>query len=216
MPAPDWNQRYASGDLPWDRGTPDPYLIEYVAHNAGRGRVLEVGCGTGTNALWLAQQGFDVVAFDLSPIAIQRAVGKLGPTPLRCRFEVRDFLAGAPPDGPFDFVFDRGCFHVFDEAEQRARFAAQVAAALRPGGIWLMLAGSTEGPPREVGPPRRSVRDLAAAIEPELEIVRLEAAAFEADVPGRAAAWRCLSRHRAIPAQPSTRRDAAGPPPAKG
>jgi methyl halide transferase len=100
-------------------------------------------------------------------------------------------------------VFDRGCFHVFDEPGERQRFAAQVAAALTPGGVWLSLVGSTEGPPREVGPPRRSACEVALAIEPALEIVELRSAAFRED----AKAWFCVSRKRTIPAQPSTRHD---------
>ncbi|HVY47207.1 MAG TPA: class I SAM-dependent methyltransferase [Minicystis sp.] len=201
----DWNERYAAGDLPWDTGEPDPLLLDYVAGVASRGRALEVGCGTGTNALWLARQGFDVLGVDLSPLAIDRARQKLGEAPLLCRFAVVDFLAAELGEAPFDFVFDRGCFHVFDEPEQRARFASRVAAALRTGGVWLSLAGSTEGPARDVGPPRRSLRDVAEAIEPALEIVRVESATFHAGTAARAAAWRCLSRRRATPAQPSTR-----------
>ncbi len=65
----------------------------------------------------------------------------------------------------------------------------------------LNLIGSTEGPPREVGPPRRSATEVALGIEPALEIVELRPAAFRKD----AKAWFCLSRKRTIPAQPSTR-----------
>ena len=82
---------------------------------------------------------------------------------------------------------------MFDESEERARFAAQVAAALAPGGLWLSLIGSTEGPPREVGPPRRSAREVALAVEPALEIVELRAAEFH--VHG-VKAWFCLARRR--------------------
>jgi hypothetical protein len=70
--------------------------------------------------------------------------------------------------------------------------------ALAPGGLWLSLIGSTEGPPREVGPPRRPAREIALAIEPLLEIVELRFAAFRDD----AKAWFCLSRQRTMPAQP--------------
>lgn len=77
-------------------------------------------------------------------------------------------------------------------------------SALEPGGLWLSLIGSTEGSPREVGPPRRSVREIALAIEPVLEIVELRSAEFRAT---GAKAWFCLSRQRTIPAQSSTRHD---------
>jgi SAM-dependent methyltransferase len=123
---------------------------------------------------------------------------------LRCRFAVWDILAATPPDGPFQFVFDRGCFHVFDEPDERQRFAANVAAALAPGGLWLSLIGSTEGPPREFGPPRRSAQEVTLAIEPALEIVELRSAGFH---DHNVKAWFCLSRRRTVPSQPSTRHD---------
>jgi hypothetical protein len=123
---------------------------------------------------------------------------------LRCRFAAWDFLAAPPPASPFHFVFDRGCFHVFDEPDERRRFAAQVADALAPGGLWLSLIGSTEGPPHEVGPPRRSAREVTLAIEPALEIVELRSAEFRGN---NAKAWFCLSRQRRMPAKPSSRHD---------
>jgi len=205
MPHPSWNESYASGQLPWDTGQPEPLLVEFVTSGAVTpGPTLEIGAGTGTNAIWMAEQGFDVLGVDISPSAVERAQAKMEGRTLRCRFAAWDFLAGPPPDGAFHFVFDRGCFHVFDEPSERQRFAAQVAAALAPGGLWLSLIGSTEGPPREVGPPRRSAREITLAIEPALEIVELRSAEFSGN---NAKAWFCLSRQRTMPAQPSTRHD---------
>ena len=149
MPDHDWNAHYASGFTPWDSDEPDPALVETVeAGTIAAGPALEVGCGTGTNALWLATRGFDVLGVDVSPLAIGRARTKLRDAQSACRFEVRDFL-NDPPKGVFDFVFDRGCFHVFDASEERERFAALVAGVLAPGGRWLSLIGSTEGAPRD-------------------------------------------------------------------
>jgi len=205
MPHPSWNESYASGQLPWDTGQPEPVLVEFVT--SGRVRpcpTLEIGAGTGTNAIWMAERGFDVSGIDVSPMAVERAHARMEGRDLRCRFVALDFLAAPPPDGPFRFVFDRGCFHVFDEPDERQRFAAQVAAALAPGGLWLSLVGSTEGPPRESGPPRRSACEITLAIEPALEIVELRSDEFKAH---GANAWFCLSRRRTMPAQPSTRHD---------
>jgi SAM-dependent methyltransferase len=196
MPHPPWNESYKSGELPWDTGEPELLLVEFV--DTGRVvpcRTLEIGAGTGTNALWLAERGFDVVGIDIAPLAVERATVKLGGRDLRCRFQTLDFLAAAPPDPPFQFVFDRGCFHVFDEPDERSRFASRVASILAPGGPWLSLIGSTEGPPREVGPPRRSAREVTLALEPALEIVELRGAEFRAH---GAQAWFCLSRRRTV------------------
>jgi SAM-dependent methyltransferase len=207
MPVVDWNERYAAHDTPWDTGEPDAHLVELCA--AGTlvpGRVLEIGCGTGTDALWLAGRGFDVTGIDLSPLAIERAEEKRAAAGVGACFAVVDFLRAEAPGGPFDLVFDRGVFHVFDEAAERARFAERVAHLLRVQGHWLSLAGSTEGPARDHGPPRRSARDLLEAVEPSLELVFLRTTRFAADLPSTALAWLMLARRRECPAQPSTLR----------
>ena len=170
-----------------------------VAHDRS-GRTLEVGCGTGTNAIYLAQHGFEVIGVDISPRAVENARAQ---SHGRCRFETVDFLNEAPPGGPFQFVFDRGCFHTFDEDHERARFAQKVVTELVDDGVWLSLIGSTEGPPRDAGPPRRSAREVMDAIEPSLEIVQFRSGEF--DVYGEPLkAWLCLSRKRMILAQPSS------------
>lgn len=194
MPHPSWNESYASGELPWDTGEPEPLLIEFVT--SGRiqpSRTLEVGAGTGTNALWMAERGFSVLGVDVASLAVERATQKLDRRNFDCRFQTLDFLTGSPPEDSFEFVFDRGCFHVFDEPEERGCFAARVATTLVPGGLWLSLIGSTEGGPRESGPPQRSASEVVLAIEPALEIVELRAAEFR---DHGAKAWLCLSRRR--------------------
>jgi SAM-dependent methyltransferase len=191
--------------LPWDTGEPESLLVQFInSGGVAAGRALEIGAGTGTNAIWLAERGFDVLGVDISPLAVERAKTKMGGRDLRCRFATLDILAAPPSGGPFQFVFDRGCFHVFDEQRERARFATHVATALASGGLWLSLIGSTEGPPREFGPPRRSAQEVVLAIEPVLEIIELRSVEFRAH---DAKAWFCLSRQRTIPAQPSTRHD---------
>jgi SAM-dependent methyltransferase len=207
----DWNEDYKAVQMPWDTGKPDEQLVELVrAKRIAPGRTLEIGCGTGTNALWLAEQGFDVLGIDLAPLAVEQARAKLAGfgASSRCRFEVGDFLAKVPA-GTFAFVFDRGCWHCFDEPAEQADFAARVASCLAPDGLWVSLIGSTEGGPREFGPPRRSARDIALAIEPHLAIEELTAMSFTINAPAPAmaqpASWRCTARRRSVPAQPSTR-----------
>jgi len=203
-----WNSRYADGALPWDVGRPDMHLVRFLSAEPKPLRILEIGCGTGTNAVWMAQQGHDVTAVDLAPLAVERATERAAAAGVSVRLSVANILQDTVAGGPFDLVYDRGVFHVFDAAADRERFAAQVAAHLVEGGRWFSVAGSTEGPARDSGPPRRSLRDVAEAVEPHLEVVELAGTRFsdEEEGPGKAAAWRTLSRKRTIAAQPSTRR----------
>ncbi|MCI5126573.1 MAG: class I SAM-dependent methyltransferase [Candidatus Electrothrix sp. AR5] len=70
----DWDKRYEENDLPWDSGKPDIALTNLVAQwPVCTGKVLDIGCGTGTNAIWLAQQGFEVTGLDISDKAIALA-----------------------------------------------------------------------------------------------------------------------------------------------
>ena len=203
---PSWQQRYTSGEaLPWDSGVPDEHLVAFVEERSITGRALDVGCGTGTNARWLSTRGLDVVGIDLAPAAIERARAVDAPGPGRVRFLVHDILAAPLPDGPYDLICDRGCFHTFQEAGDRELFARRVAEALAPDGLWLSLIGSTEGPPRSSGPPRRTAAEIVVAIEPHLRIESLRAVEF-GEVNGHVPqAWSCLARRRGVPAQPSTR-----------
>jgi SAM-dependent methyltransferase len=204
MSASRWDDAYRADSAPWDTGVPDPVLEEAVA--AGvlvPGHVVEIGCGTGTNARFLAGRGFTVTAVDLAPTAIAKAQAHADAGDIA--FHVHDVLADPLPVVGVDAVSDRGCFHVFDDADQRAVFAARVADALRPGGLWLSLVGSTEGGPREHGPPRRTARDLMDAVEPVLEVVSLERRAF-GDLPWPVAAWRAVFRKRTEAAVPSGHR----------
>lgn len=205
MTGPNWNERYEQEDLPWDTGVPDRHLVQLVKNDGLKpGRLLEVGCGTGTNSIWLARQGFEVVGLDVSPKAIERARSKLEPG-LSCRFEVLNFLEDDVEGAPFETIFDRGCFHIFEEETDQARFAARVAELLKPDGRWVSLIGSTEGPARDSGPPRRSLREVIAAIEPALMIVEVQATTFEKSENESAEAWLCIAQKREVPAQPSTR-----------
>jgi SAM-dependent methyltransferase len=116
-----WDERYAQGDTPWETGRPSSELERVVAEVPIRpGRALELGCGTGANAVWLARQGFDVTALDLSPAAVERARRRADEAGARVRFLAADVL-NPPPElaGPFDFFFDRGCYHVVLRTRRR-------------------------------------------------------------------------------------------------
>jgi len=207
MSRPDWNERYITGSLPWDTNEPDDHLVQLIeSKTIPSGKALEVGCGTGTNSIWLASQGFDVLGVDVAQAAIDMAKLKKKDSSLSCEFAALDFIHDDSLPQSFDFVFDRGCFHSFDDEKDRILFAKHVSEVLKTGGIWLSLVGSTEGDPRDSGPPRRTARDIVKAVEPYLEIRELKSTYFRDNNPFRPKAWLCMSRKRKQPAHPSTRR----------
>src|SRR5882724_10090103 len=86
-----WNERYKTGETPWDTGHPSSELARVLSEGAIQPcRAVELECGTGANAVWLAQQGFEVTAIDGSPFAIERATQRASPARVVVRFVVAD------------------------------------------------------------------------------------------------------------------------------
>jgi SAM-dependent methyltransferase len=167
-----WEQLYQDKFTPWDVKRPDSHLVEIVKGTPIRPcRALELGCGTGTNAIWLARQGFDVTAMDLSETALEQARAKQGSDD--CDFVLADFFDGPLPGTDFGFVFDLGCLHGFSQAEHRDRLARRIAHCLREGGFWLNISSSLDG--QAVCPSRLSACQITAAVEPYFEILSLTA-----------------------------------------
>ena len=144
-----FQKRYASGDTPWEIGKPDVNLMETVtATPIAPCKALDIGCGTGDNSIWLAQNNFQVTGIDASEIAIQKATGKALQAKVKCSFKTLDFLTGKIEGAAFGFAFDRGCFHTLSSDEERKSFAANVAAHLKAEGLWLSLVGSADAQSR--------------------------------------------------------------------
>ncbi len=197
---PNWDERYIKNDLPWDTGRHDASLEDTVSdYGIKPCATLEIGCGTGTNAIWLAEQGFDVTAIDVSPVAIERAQEKAAACDSSVNFSVLNIMADPKPvlDASFKFVFDRGCFHSFDDIAERKVYAELVWEHLDDQGLWLSLIGSTDGPDRELGPPRLSASEITSAVEHRFEILQMKSIFFDSDQEEPPRAWSCLMRKRA-------------------
>ncbi len=192
-----WNERYITGDLPWDTGKRDFSLSKTVTgRHIKPCKALEVGCGTGSNAIWLARQGFLVTAVDVSGIAIGRAIKKASRAGVKCKFYVKDFMKEKIAGAPFGFIFDRGCFHSFDLAKERSKYAKIAHSCLKKDGLWLTLVGNADEPPRDPGPPQRTARDVTEAVEPYFQILSLYASHFDSNMQRPPKAWVCLMQKR--------------------
>ncbi|MCQ9206050.1 MAG: class I SAM-dependent methyltransferase [Omnitrophica bacterium] len=192
-----WHERYMTGDIPWDTGRYDFNLSKIVTRRPIQPcKTLEVGCGTGSNAIWLSRQGFSVTAVDVSEIAVQRAIKKSSKARLACNFFVANFMKQKISSAPFGFVFDRGCFHSFDSPKERSKYVKIVNSYLKRRGLWLTLVGSADEPPRNPGPPQRTARDITTAVEPYFNILSLYASHFDSNMQKPPKAWVCLMQKR--------------------
>jgi SAM-dependent methyltransferase len=198
----DWEAIYKSGtDLPWDIKDPAPELVEYfgtLAEGNKPKKVIEVGCGSGSNALWLAKNDCKVTATEISATALNSARARAKEAKVVIDFQLVDICDGSPvPAGSQDFAFDRGVYHVIP-ANLRSKFVEVLASTITTGGYWLSLAGCKDEHREntEAGPPQLSAIELLEHIEPLFEVIKLERSNFI--LPGGQAhlAWKALYRRR--------------------
>jgi SAM-dependent methyltransferase len=123
---------------PWDTGISPPELIAFIGSHPV-GRALDLGCGTGTNALTLARGGWQVTGVDFAPAAIAQAVRKLKGAGLKAEFRVGDVTGLQDLHGPFDLILDIGCFHSLSPVG-RSAYRRNLQRLLAPGGVFLMYA----------------------------------------------------------------------------
>lgn len=155
QPAPpanlnDWEQRYQTNDMPWEKGAPAPGLVDFLdTHRQFSGQTVCVpGGGTGHDAREWAKAGFRVYGYDLAPSAIKLSTERTRAAGLRVEFRQADFLRDEPPF-PFDWLFEHTLFCAIQPVE-RELYIRAVCRWVKPGGNYLAvnyLIPDTDGPP---------------------------------------------------------------------
>ena len=159
-----------AGQAPWDIGKPQP-AFEQAASKIG-GSVLDAGCGTGENALFLASRGHAVTGFDFVEEPIVRAKRKASERGVSATFLVKDALRLQDWTDRFDNVIDSGLFHVFSDAD-RITYVQGLRAVLKTGGRLFLLCFSDETPGTQ-GPRRVSQKELRTAFADGWQIESIE------------------------------------------
>jgi len=146
----DWETRYQTGDMPWEKGEASPGLIEFLdAHpELPRSSMLVPGCGTGHDVRAASKAGFEVTGLDLAPSAIRIARERTGAAGLKAEFHLADFL-DATPAKTFDWLFEHTLFCAIDPA-RRGDYVNAVLRWLKPKGQFLAvhyMIRDKKGPP---------------------------------------------------------------------
>ncbi|WP_437231138.1 class I SAM-dependent methyltransferase [Planctomicrobium sp. SH661] len=198
MTAPsDWNDRYRDGDLPWDTGRPSTELQNLFNRSpVAPCRALDIGCGTGTNSVWLAERGFDITGVDLASLAVERAEQRAASAGVQARFVAGDLLQLSDLGEPFQFFFDRGCYHVI-RRDVPGAYAPAVARHLADGARGLILAGNAREP-HDPGPPVVTEEQIREDLGTEFKILDLHEFRFDEapGVPVRFLGWSCFVEKR--------------------
>ena len=193
--SPDWDELYRRGTPPWDTGKPAAELVRVVEDGvvARRSTVLELGCGSGADAAFLAKRGFELTAVDISPIAIERARARAEQQDALLRFVQDDVLKFAQTAGTFDFVYDAGFYHCVRQTNLDG-FLDMLWRVTRPGSLYLTLAGAA-GEKAEGGPPQVSEDDIHDELGRLFEFVHLRPIRLASPLRTEGfAGWSCLMR----------------------
>jgi SAM-dependent methyltransferase len=183
-----WDNAYRSSP-PWEIGRPQPAIVELVRDGELEpGRVLDIGCGTGENAIFLAEKGYMVTGVDASSIAIETAKAKSRSRRAKVEFRVSNALGLDRTLAEFDNVTDSGLFHTFYDNE-RPIYAQEIAQVLREAGRYFMLCFSEREPTDWGGPRRVTKREIQETFSPLFSINYIRDAFFATrvhDVGGKA------------------------------
>ncbi|WP_266081005.1 class I SAM-dependent methyltransferase [Haladaptatus caseinilyticus] len=168
-----------TGTPPWDIGRPQSAVRSVFESQSFEGPFLDIGCGTGENALYLADRGYSVLGVDASSRAIEkaRAKSKAHDGAEHVRFEVQDALSLDDLNEQFGTALDCGLFHVFDDEDRRS-YVASLSTAVAPNGHVVVLCFS-DREPGDWGPRRISEHELRAAFADGWMVETIEPTQFE-------------------------------------
>jgi SAM-dependent methyltransferase len=196
-----WDAAYAGNQPPlWDAGRPSGDLTKIVEDGTMRpGRIVDLGCGSGTDAIYLAGRGFDVTAIDVAPAALRLAQEKALKAGVRVRWLLADVLA-LPRLEPFDLIYDRGCYHEV-RSVNIAAYLRTVQQLSRPGTLFLLLAGNANEMLMDYGPPTVTEEQLRGDFSRLFDFEFLKESRFEIARPNTVGplAWSALLRRKSDP-----------------
>jgi len=147
--------------VPWDSKAPKESVVGWQEQGLIRGDVLDIGCGLGDNAIYLARHGHHVTALDISPTALITAERRAADAGVDVTFAAADATELTGYDGDFDTIVDSGMFHCLADWA-RAAYVKAAHRAARPGARLLMSCFSDADPDREIGVSESALRAILA------------------------------------------------------
>jgi SAM-dependent methyltransferase len=168
--------------LPWHRDEPSPTLVRALDARGGPGRALDLGCGEGVSAVYLAERGYDVVAIDFVSAALELTRARARRAGVELELLRADVLDYAPAE-PFDVVLDSGCLHHIAPGGHE-RYRRGLDRWLQPDGDYVLVHfGKRHAFDWRPFGPRRATRAAIEGLCAPLRLVAYEETVFELDFP---------------------------------
>ncbi len=193
--APDWDAMYRIGTPYWETSEPADELVRII----GEERLiepcttLELGCGSGTDAVYLGRQRFEVTAVDCSPLALERAHIRAERAGAVVRFVLDDVFEFAQEEGPFELIYDAGFYHSVRDYDLD-RYLDLLWRVTQPGSLYLALVGAASGRAKG-GPPQVAKDDIRDELGRLFDFVHLRECRLQSPLRrGGYRGWSCLMR----------------------
>ena len=154
--------------IAWHREEPMRLLVEAVELGNKPGKALDIGCGTGVNAVFMAQHGFKVTAVDFVPEALPFGIRRAEKAGVKVDFVAADVTKFESPDH-YDLIVDAGCFHGFNDKYRRL-YREKLLSWLSEGGQYVLIHFSRNHALGIVGPRGRKKEEIEAFFAPELKL----------------------------------------------
>jgi len=194
-----WDGSYRGGKRPfWDAGQPSGELRRAVDQGIIRpGRAVDLGCGSGTDSIYLASKGFDVTGIDIAPTALSQGREKADRAGVKVRWLLANVLS-LPDLTPFDFIFDRGCYHEVRFVNAPAYVETIRRLSLAGRTRFLLLAGNPNEIPMQYAPPQVAEEDIRSDFSSLFKFEWLRETRFETSNPAARGplAWSVMMRRK--------------------
>ncbi len=173
----------------WDTGISPPELLDFIA-NHPPGKALDIGCGSGTNVITLAQHGWQAVGVDFAAPAISIARTKARKAKIKVKFLSADATRLADIGEPFDLLLDIGCFHSLS-ADERQRYIQNLEYLLTPGGFFLQYTFFKNADDAKPGVTNQDLHTLSESLS---QVYRQDGM----DKNGQTSIWLCWQKCAAV------------------
>ncbi len=150
----DWAERYNDtplNEIPWELGRPKDVVVELMESGliSKGSRVLDIGCGAGSNTVFISGAGYNVIGLDFVPLALKHSIELAEENSLEIPFTAADAAYLPFRSSVFDLIIDLGCFHCMAEG-RRGDYIDEVSRVIRPGGFIQLTCFNKKGDIPEV------------------------------------------------------------------